>query len=301
MKFMEAMTSINIPGVEPIRSGKVRDIFDCGDSLLLVATDRISAFDCILPQGIPQKGAILTQMSKFWFETLSEAEPHHMITTNVDEFPEPFNQYPDQLRHRSMLVKKVEPLRVECVVRGYLAGSGWKEYQAHQTVCGIMLPSGLQQSSELPKPIFTPATKNDEGHDENISFDEMVVIVGGWEGEELRERSIELYKSAAKKARQNGVIIADTKFEYGMLDGEIVLIDEILTPDSSRFWLEADYQPGKSQNSFDKQFVRDYLNEIQWDHNPPPPDLPDHIIENTMKRYLDAYKMITGKEWDASA
>ncbi len=294
---MKAITNIQIPGVPPIKQGKVRDIFDLNDTLLLVASDRISAFDCVLPQGIPDKGAILTQMSKHWFEVLPEAQPHHMITTEVSEFPSPFKEQTQQLKNRSMLCKKVEPFRVECVVRGFLSGSAWKEYQNNQTVCGIRLPSGLRESEELPKPVFTPATKNDEGHDENISFDEMVVIVGGWEGEELRERSLELYKSAAKRARERGVILADTKFEFGLLDGEIVLIDEVLTPDSSRFWLEENYQPGQPQEAFDKQFVRDYLNQIEWDHNPPPPDLPQEIIDNTCKRYQDAYRMITGREW----
>ncbi len=296
---MEAITQINIPGVSPSRQGKVRDIFDLDTQLLLIATDRISAFDCVLPQGIPDKGAILTQMSTFWLETLGEAEPHHLISTDVADFPDPFNQHPEILKNRTMLTKKLEPFRVECVVRGYLAGSGWKEYQENQTVCGILLPSGLKQSDKLPEPVFTPATKNDEGHDENISFDEMIVIVGGWEGEELRERSLALYRQAAKVAEEKGVILADTKFEFGIdEEGEITLIDEVLTPDSSRFWLAANYEPGKPQEAFDKQFVRDYLNDIKWDHNPPPPDLPQGIIDNTRQRYMDAYKMITGKEWN---
>lgn len=296
---MEAITQINIPGVSPTKQGKVRDIFDLGDQLLLVATDRISAFDCVLPQGIPDKGAILTQMSKYWLETLGEAKPHHLISTDVTDFPEPFNHHPEILKNRTMLTKKLEPFRVECVVRGYVAGSAWKEYQENQTVCGILLPSGLKQSDKLPNPVFTPATKNDEGHDENISFDEMIVIVGGWEGEELRERSLALYRQAAKVAEEKGVILADTKFEFGIdEEGEITLIDEVLTPDSSRFWLAANYEPGKPQEAFDKQFVRDYLNDIKWDHNPPPPDLPQEIIDNTRQRYMDAYKMITSKEWN---
>lgn len=293
----KAITSIDIPGVKPAKRGKVRDIFDLGDMYLLVATDRISAFDCILPQGIPDKGAILTQMSKFWFETLPDAKPHHLITTQVEQFPEPFNQYPEILEKRSMLVKKVEPILIECVVRGYMAGSAWVEYQKNRTVCGILLPEGLTQSAKFPQPLFTPATKNEEGHDENISFDEMIVQIGGWEGEELRGRSLDIYRSAVNIASERGVIIADTKFEFGKLDDEIVLIDEVLTPDSSRFWLAGEYEPGRPQNPFDKQLVRDYLLSTNWDKNPPAPDLPDDIVERTRERYIDAYKMITGKEW----
>ncbi len=293
-----ALTSIEIPGVRPAQRGKVRDIFDLGDALLLVATDRISAFDCVLPQGVPDKGAVLTQMSLFWFENLQPAKPHHILSTEVADFPAPFNQYPEILAKRSMLVRKVEPLPVECVVRGYLAGSAWAEYQEKRTVCGILLPAGLPNSAELPRPLFTPARKNKEGHDENISFDEMLADIGGWEAEELRARSLEIYRSAAQLARERGVILADTKFEFGMDGDEILLIDELLTPDSSRFWLVDNYQPGQSQEALDKQFVRDFLNRIQWDHNPPPPDLPDDIIEQTRLRYIDAYRRITGKEWD---
>ncbi|MBN2328906.1 MAG: phosphoribosylaminoimidazolesuccinocarboxamide synthase [Candidatus Omnitrophica bacterium] len=295
----QAITSIQIPGAAPAAKGKVRDIFDLGDKFLLVATDRISAFDCILPQGVPDKGAILTQMSLFWFETLAPAKPHHVISTEVEDFPEPFCNYPEILAKRSMLVKKVEPLPVECVVRGYIAGSAWAEYQENRTICGILLPENLRLSDPLPKPIFTPASKNKEGHDENISFDEAVVKIGGWEAEELRERSLEIFKAASDYAKQRGVILADTKFEFGREGDEIILIDEILTPDSSRFWLEADYQPGKAQEAFDKQFVRDFLINIQWDRNPPPPDLPDDIVENTRRRYIDAYRMLTGKEWNS--
>ncbi len=292
----KAITKIEIPGIKPTRSGKVRDLFDLGDKLLLVASDRISAYDCILPQGIPDKGAILTTMSKYWFDTLSAAQPHHVISTDVADFPEPFCSHPEILQGRSMLCKKTDCQLVECVVRGYLAGSGWVEYQQNQMVCGVPLPSGLRESDELPEPIFTPATKSHEGHDINIPFDEMVKIVGGWEADEMRDRSMDLYKSAAKLAREKGVIIADTKFEFGIVDDEIVLIDEILTPDSSRFWAVDQYEPGKPQLAFDKQFVRDYLNEIKWDRNPPPPDLPDEIVQKTRQRYLDAYRMITGKE-----
>ncbi|RJP32888.1 MAG: phosphoribosylaminoimidazolesuccinocarboxamide synthase [Candidatus Omnitrophota bacterium] len=292
----QAITRIDIPGVSPTRSGKVRDIFDLGDTLLLVASDRISAYDSILPQGIPDKGAILTTMSTFWFDNLPAAKPHHVISTDVADFPEPFRSHPEILHGRSMLCKKAECQLVECVVRGYLAGSGWVEYQQNQMVCGNRLPAGLVESDELPEPIFTPATKSQEGHDINITFDEMVKIVGGWEADEMRGRSLELYRDAARLAREKGVIIADTKFEFGILDGEIVLIDEILTPDSSRFWSVEQYSPGKPQLAFDKQFVRDYLDQIKWDRNPPPPDLPDEIVEKSRLRYLDAFRMITGKE-----
>ncbi|MBZ0255045.1 phosphoribosylaminoimidazolesuccinocarboxamide synthase [bacterium] len=293
-----AITSINIPGVEPAQRGKVRDIFDLGDSLLLVATDRISAFDCIMPQGVPDKGAILTQMSKFWFDKLAEAEPNHLISTEVEDFPEPFRSHPEQLRKRSMLVKKTEPILVECVVRGYLAGSSWVEYKDTRVIAGVKMESGLVESGQLAKPMFTPAMKNSEGHDENISFDEMLVVVGGAEGDELRARSIELYREAAAYAKERGVILADTKFEFGYLDGEIYLIDELLTPDSSRFWQASAYEAGKPQDPMDKQFLRNYLLTLDWDRTPPAPDLPDEIINSTRERYLEAYRIITGKEWD---
>jgi phosphoribosylaminoimidazole-succinocarboxamide synthase len=293
----QALTKISVPGLPPSHSGKVRDIFDLGDQLLLVVSDRISAFDCIMPQGIPEKGAILTQMAKYWFDTLPEAQPHHVITTEVERFPEPFCNHPDTFKKRSTLVKKAKTLPVECIVRGYIAGSGWAEYQNSQTICGIQLPAGLRESEELPEPLFTPSTKAQEGHDINISFDEVVRLVGGEIAEQIRYRSLELYKSAAKQARQNGVIIADTKFEFGIRGDRILLIDEILTPDSSRFWEVADYQPGRSQKAFDKQFLRDYLNGLDWDKTPPAPNLPDEIIQHTLARYKAAYKMITGQEW----
>lgn len=295
----QAITSINIPGVQPLCRGKVRDIFDLGDSLLMVATDRISAFDCILPQGVPDKGAILTQMSLFWFETLKPAKPNHVIATGVEDFPEPFKNYPEILAKRSMLVKKVEPIPVECVVRGYMAGSAWVEYQQSRTICGIRLPDGLTLSDRLPEPIFTPASKNKEGHDENISFEETVSKIGKRAAEELRDRSLGIFSSASEFARSRGVILADTKFEFGQQGDEIILIDEVLTPDSSRFWLAADYQPGKAQEALDKQFVRDFLIQIKWNRNPPAPDLPDEIVLNTRRRYMDAYRMLTGKEWNS--
>lgn len=297
--MVEAITKIEIAGIQPSHSGKVRDIFDLGDKYLLVATDRISAFDCILPQGIPEKGKILTQLSNYWFGAIPEAAPNHLISTEVKDFPEPFNQYADLLGGRSMLVKKAEPILIECVVRGYLAGSGWAEYQKDQTVCGVYLEKGLELSSKLSKPIYTPAKKNHEGHDENISYEETVVLIGGWESEELRERSLEIYKSAAEIADKRGLILADTKFEFGFIDGEITLIDELLTPDSSRFWSKDDYSPGKSQDPFDKQYVRDYLNGLDWDKTPPAPNLPDDVIDNTRRRYIKAYELITGREWDS--
>lgn len=293
----QAIVSINIPGVSPTATGKVRDIFDLGDTLLLVATDRISAYDSILPQGIPDKGAILTQMSCFWFDMANAAQPHHLISSKVEDFPKPFKSHPEILNKRSMLVKKSKPFLVECVVRGYLSGSGWKEYQENQAICGIPLPAGLIESDKLPEPIFTPATKSQEGHDINISFAETVDIAGKKDAEELRARSLELYNEVAKKARENGVILADTKFEFGLLDGKIVLIDEVCTPDSSRYWSIDTYEPGRAQDSFDKQYVRDFLNAIKWDRNPPAPDLPDDIVQNTRKRYIEAYQLITGKEW----
>lgn len=294
---MNALTSVSIPGVEMVQQGKVRDIFDLDDKLLLVATDRISAYDCILPQGVPDKGKILTQMTRFWLEQLSEGEPNHLISCDVSEFPAPFCDHADILEGRSMLVHKTDPFPVECVVRGYVTGSGWKEYQQNKTVGKIYIHEELKEFDPLPKTIFSPATKNPDGHDENISFDEMVVIVGGWEGEELRERSLELYREAASIAKEQGLILADTKFEYGMLDGEILLIDEVLTPDSSRFWLAETYQPGTPQEPLDKQFVRNYLSGLSWDKNPPAPDLPPEIIEQTRERYIDAYQRLTGTDW----
>ncbi len=293
----QAITSIDIPGVEPAARGKVRDIFDLGDKLLLVATDRISAFDSILPQGVPDKGSILTQMSLFWFEKLAPAKPNHIISVNVEDYPEPFKNYPEMLARRSMLVKKVEPLPIECVVRGYMAGSGWVEYQDNGKICGVDLPENIPQSGKLPEPLFTPASKNKEGHDENISFDVMVDIIGRDDAEELRQRSLDIYSSASEYARTQGVILADTKFEFGKIGDQIILIDEILTPDSSRFWLAANYQPGKDQEALDKQFVRDFLIGIKWDRNPPPPDLPEEIVVSTRQRYMDAYRMLTGKVW----
>ena len=282
---------VQIPGLTKSRSGKVREIFDLGDRLLIVATDRISAFDCILPVGIPQKGEILTRLSKFWFEKLSAICPHHIVAE-----PPPVPVRGGPLENRSMLVKKTKPFAVECVVRGYLAGSGWKEYQNNKTVCGLRLPDGLRESSELPEPIFTPSTKAETGHDENISFEEMVKIIGKETAEKLRNFSLKIYQEGRDFARRRGIIIADTKFEFGLLDGGILLIDEVLTPDSSRFWPADRYEPGKGQPSFDKQYVRDYLETLDWDKKPPAPALPPEVVAKTREKYLEAYERLTGQK-----
>jgi phosphoribosylaminoimidazole-succinocarboxamide synthase len=285
---------LELPGLKKLRSGKVRDIFDLGDRLLFVATDRISAFDCIMPNGIPRKGEVLTQISYFWFAQTQSFQPNHLISRPHDPLPANLKPFAAQLSGRSMIVKKAKPLAIECVVRGYLAGSGWKEYRAAQTVCGIKLPSGLKESSELPEPIFTPATKAETGHDENISFEQAAEIVGKDIAQRVRTASLRIYNTARDYARKRGIIIADTKFEFGLLDGELILIDEVLTPDSSRFWPADQYQPGKSQPSFDKQFVRDYLETLDWNKTPPAPALPDEVVARTQAKYLDAYERLTG-------
>ncbi len=284
--------SFQSPQLKKFRSGKVREVFDMGDSLLFVATDRISAFDVVLPDGIPDKGRVLTQLSLFWFDFLKNITKHHFLTTDLAGLEK---QHPE-LRGRSMMVRKTKPLAIECVVRGYLAGSGWKEYQKKGTVCGIPLPAGLQESSELPKPIFTPSTKAEIGHDENISFDEAASIIGPAKAEKVRDLSIAIYSAARNEARTKGIIIADTKFEFGELpDGSLLLIDEILTPDSSRFWPADAYKPGRGQPSFDKQFVRDYLETLDWNKQPPGPHLPDEVIQKTSAKYREAYVKIVGK------
>ncbi len=283
-----------IPGV-PVRRGKVRDIYDLGDKLLLVSTDRISAFDWVLPTGIPSKGRVLTQISAFWFEKLGE--PHHLITTDVDRMDLPVGADPQVLAGRSSLVQKTEVVPIECVVRGYLSGSGWKEYRASGTVCGAPLPEGLVESSQLEEPMFTPATKAQSGHDENISFERMVDLVGAEVAEELRRRSIAIFRRGAEYARSRGIIIADTKFEWGRSGEQLILIDEVLTPDSSRFWPADQYEPGRSQASFDKQFVRDWLETTDWDKNSPPPALPDDVAEKTRQKYVEAYERLTGQEF----
>ncbi len=279
----------------PVRKGKVRDVYDLGDRVLLVASDRISAFDHILPSLIPDKGRVLTQMSQYWFETLDV--PHHLITTDVRHMDLPTEANLAQLEGRATLARKTQVVPIECVVRGYLAGSGWKEYQQNQTVCGISLPAGLQQASRLPEPIFTPATKAEAGHDENISFKQMEQIVGQRLAETLRERSLAVYQEGASRALDEGIIIADTKFEWGLVDGEVILIDEVLTPDSSRFWPQDAYKPGISPPSFDKQFVRDWLEQSGWDKLGPPPALPAEIIDQTRAKYIDAYQRITGRQF----
>jgi len=286
----------NIGGATLINRGKVRDLYDMGDQLLIVATDRISAFDFILPTGIPRKGEVLTQISRFWFDFLGDAVDHHVITTDPALFPEALQPYIDQLAGRSMLVKKADVLPVECIVRGYLAGSGWKEYQRQGTVCNIPLPEGLQNSSKLPEPIFTPSTKAEEGlHDENIPYAKMVDLVGEETANAARDASLEIYTRAADFAATKGIIIADTKFEFGLIDGKLILVDEVLTPDSSRFWPQDQYEPGKSQPSFDKQYVRDYLESINWAKQPPVPELPEEIVAGTTGKYLEAFRLLTGR------
>ncbi len=277
----------------PVRRGKVRDIYDLDDQLLLISTDRISAFDWVLPTGIPDKGRVLTQISTFWFDFLDE--PNHLLSVNVDELGLPSDTDAESLDGRSMLVKKTEVVPIECVIRGYLDGSGWREYQESGEVCGIELPRGMQQCEQLSEPIFTPATKEEEGHDVNISFERMVEIVGQETADELKRRSLEIYLGGAEYARSRGILIADPKFEFGRLpDGEIILIDEVLTPDSSRFWPQDQYEAGHGQPSFDKQFVRDWLAETGWDKNSPPPALPDEIVTKTRQKYIEAYEQLTG-------
>lgn len=280
------------------RRGKVRDVYAVDDGhLLIVATDRISAFDCVLPTPIPRKGEVLIALSQFWFERLRHIVPNHLITTDIDQMNEVIRRHADELKGRSMLVKRADVFPVECVVRGYLSGSGWKDYLRTGQVCGHELPKGLQESDELPEPIFTPATKAEEGHDENISEAEVRQLLGEETTVFLRETSLRLYKEARQYARSRGIIIADTKFEFGRdAKGQIILIDEALTPDSSRFWPVESYQPGSSQQSFDKQFVRDYLETLNWDKKPPAPPIPSEIAEATTDRYLEAYKLITGKD-----
>lgn len=277
--------------------GKVRDIYDFGDRLLIVATDRISAFDVVMPNPIPDKGKILTQLSKFWFDLTKEIVPNHVISTHLKDFPPECQAYEEILRGRSMLVVKTDPLPIECVVRGYLAGSGWEEYKKTGGVCGIGLPKGLLESSKLEEPIFTPATKAEIGqHDENITFEEMRKIVGKDLAEKLRTLSIAIYKKARDYAERRGILVADTKMEFGMKDGELLLIDELLTPDSSRFWPRDEYRPGGPQKSFDKQFLRDYLISINWNRTPPAPELPEAVIEKTRQKYSEAYERLVERD-----
>ena len=284
----------DMPDITFLRRGKVRDIYAVDDYLLLIATDRISAFDVVLPNGIPGKGRILTQISLYWFRQMEGIMKNHIVATEVREYPAICHKYADQLEGRSMLVKKAKPMPVECIVRGYLSGSGWKEYQKSGTVCAMKLPDGLVESSKLSSPIFTPSTKAEEGHDINISFEEMMKIVGKETGEKLRDVSLKVYTRARDLAEKKGIIIADTKFEFGMFNNELILIDEVLTPDSSRFWSAKNYQPGKGQDSYDKQIVRDYLLSLDWDQTYPGPVLPDYIVEKAIARYREIYEIITG-------
>jgi phosphoribosylaminoimidazole-succinocarboxamide synthase len=274
--------------------GKVRDIYDCGDCLLIVATDRLSAFDVVLPTPIPDKGRVLTQLSLYWFEMLRDIVPHHVVSAT--DFPAEFAPFRSQLAGRAMLVRKTQPLAIECVVRGYVSGSGWKDYKATGQICGIALPAGLRESEKLPEPIFTPATKATTGHDENISFEQAAEIVGRGTAEKVRALSLEIYRRASELAAARGIIIADTKFEFGTDGGEIIWIDEALTPDSSRFWPADGYAPGQAQPSFDKQFVRDYLERIGWSKQPPAPELPADVVAATTAKYREAYRRLTGRE-----
>lgn len=285
----------NLENAGQPRRGKVRDIYDLGDSLLIVATDRISAFDVVLPGGIEDKGKVLTKLSMFWFKQMEPLIGNHIIEIDATRYPAPLDRHADILQGRSMIVKKAKPLPVECVVRGYLAGSGWKDYQEKGTVCGIALPMGLQESSRLPEPIFTPTTKADEGHDMNMTFDELVKSIGSDQAGQLKDISIRIYNKACDIAEKKGIIIADTKFEFGMLDGEMILIDEVLTPDSSRFWSMNGYRPGISQDSYDKQIVRDYLNTLDWDKTYPGPELPGDVAQKARARYIEILTILTGE------
>jgi len=283
-----------LSGLKLLRRGKVRDIYEYGDKLLLVATDRLSAFDVVLPTAIPMKGAVLTQLSKFWFDMMRDVVPHHLISADIDNFPQDLQRYRETLRLRSMLSVKAEMFAVECVARGYLAGSGWKEYQESNTICGIPIPSGLRECDRLPEPIFTPATKAESGHDINISFDDAAGIVGHENAVKLRDLTLKIYSRAAEYALPRGIILADVKFEFGLYNGEIILCDELLTPDSSRFWQRASYRPGRPQPSFDKQYVRDYLEQIHFNKRYPGPELPAAVVKGTTEKYLEAYRLLTG-------
>jgi len=289
-----AILETDFPGVERHGRGKVRDVYRIDGRLLIVATDRISAFDYILPTGIPDKGKVLTQLSIFWFDFLRELTPTHFLTAQVEDYPEPLRRFRDQLEGRSMLVKRADMIEIECVARGYISGSGWKEYREKGTVCGIQLPAGLKESDRLPEPIFTPATKAQSGHDENVSFERVCLLVGESLAARLRDLTLNIYARAARYAETRGIIIADTKFEFGFVGDELVLGDEVLTPDSSRFWPADTYKPGGPQFSFDKQFVRDYLESIGWNKQPPAPPLPEEVAARTGEKYRQAYRVLTG-------
>ncbi|MCS7281085.1 MAG: phosphoribosylaminoimidazolesuccinocarboxamide synthase [Desulfobacterota bacterium] len=290
------VSKTDFPDIPLKTRGKVRDIYDFGDRLLIVATDRISAFDVVMPNPVPDKGKVLTQLSRFWFDFVKDIVPNHMISVDVEDFPDVCKKYRDVLEGRSMLVFKAKPIPVECIVRGYISGSAWEEYKKKKEVCGIKLPDGLVESSKLDEPIFTPTTKAEVGHDENLTFDEVRRMVGDELAKKIRDISIEVYKKAREYAEKRGIIIADTKMEFGLKDGELILIDELLTPDSSRFWPMDEYKPGGPQKSFDKQFLRDYLTSIGWNKTPPAPWLPDEIVEKTRIRYLEAYERLVGKK-----
>jgi phosphoribosylaminoimidazole-succinocarboxamide synthase len=295
-RAINTISQTSLEGVELFRRGKVRDVYVVEDQLLIVATDRISAFDVVMPNTIPYKGAVLTALSLFWFDFLKDTVANHLITTDVGQYPARLAPYRDQLLGRSMLVCRAEVFPIECVARGYLSGSGWKEYQASGEVCGIRLPEGLQESARLPEVIFTPATKAESGHDLNISESEMANLVGREATDKLKELTLTIYSRAAHYALERGIIIADTKFEFGVKDGEVILVDEALTPDSSRFWPQEAYLPGKAQPSFDKQFLRDYLETLDWNKQPPGPQLPEEVIRRTSEKYLEAYRLLTGNE-----
>lgn len=296
MNAFSPISQTNLPGIKLFARGKVRDMYEVGDELVIVATDRVSAFDCVLPDPIPFKGKVLTALSSFWFNRTGDVIPNHLITTNVEDYPSSLQQFKDLLEGRSMLVKKTEVIKIECVVRGYLAGSAYREYQSTGSICGIPLPPGLREADPLPEPVFTPATKAESGHDINITRGQMEELIGDKLTEELAEISLEIYKRGSELLKSRGMIVVDTKFEFGVRDGKVMLVDELLTPDSSRFWSEEEYMPGKHQESFDKQFLRDYLETLDWDKTPPAPHIPPHIIQRTSERYLEAYRGITGEE-----
>ena len=293
---MRVLRETKFAGISPAVRGKVRDIYDAGDELLIVATDRLSAFDVILPTPIPDKGRVLTQLSLFWFDLLQDVIPNHVLSAT--KFPAPFDAYLEELAGRSMLVRKTVPLPIECVVRGYVSGSGWKDYQRTGKICGNALPPGLRESDRLPEPIFTPATKAATGHDENISFERVASLIGNERARQVRDVSLEIYGRAVRYAEPRGILLADTKFEFGLLKDELIWIDEALTPDSSRFWPAAQYKPGGAQPSFDKQFVRDYLESIHWPKTPPGPELPPEVVDATRSKYREAYRILTGRELD---
>jgi phosphoribosylaminoimidazole-succinocarboxamide synthase len=293
---MHVLRETHFDGLEPAARGKVRDIYDLGDKLLIVATDRLSAFDVVMPTGIPDKGRILTQLSLFWFNLLKDVVPNHVLS--AAQFPAPFDKHTDDLAGRSMIVTKTTPLPIECVVRGYVSGSGWKDYRATGKICGVELPARLRESDQLPEPIFTPASKAATGHDENISFEQAASLIGQDLARKVRDLSLEIYRRAAAYAAPRGILLADTKFEFGLLGNDLIWIDEALTPDSSRFWPAAQYQPGGPQSSFDKQFVRDYLERIRWPKTPPGPELPPEVVAATRAKYREAFRLLVGRELD---